>query len=185
MVTRLFEQKAPDIAFDAVERVLNAPCQFVLLGTGAPEYEQQATELAARHPDRVAVRIAFDYALGQMIYGSSDLFLMPSRYEPCGLGQMIAMRYGAPPVVRRTGGLADSVEQYNAARGSGTGFLFDALTIDALTAALRDALAVYNDKPAWRGLQQRAMRRDFSWDNAAREYVALYGRAGTQARASK
>jgi starch synthase len=185
VVTRLFQQKAPDVALAAVEQVLrDTQFQFVLLGTGAPKYEQLARDLAARHPGHVAVRIAFDYALGQLIYGASDLFLMPSRYEPCGLGQMIAMRYGAVPVVRRTGGLADSVEPYDAANDSGTGFLFDTLTPHALSATLRGALALYKDHTAWRKLQLRAMRRDFSWSNAARRYVELYERAGRVAPAN-
>ncbi len=186
MVTRLFEQKAPDVALAAIEQILpDGEFQFVLLGTGAPRYEEQARNLATRHPDRVAVSIAFDYALGQLIYGASDFFLMPSRYEPCGLGQMIAMRYGAVPVVRRTGGLADSVEPYGAARDTGTGFLFDELTKNALATALREALRVYDDRAAWRKLQQRAMRRDFSWDSAARQYIDLYVRAADGRRSAK
>jgi starch synthase len=186
MVMRLFEQKAPDLAAEAIEQLLPAhDFQFAVLGTGAPEYEEQLTRLAAAHPGRVAVQIAFDYALGQQIYGGSDIFLMPSRYEPCGLGQMIAMRYGAVPVVRHTGGLADSVAQFDAGSDSGTGFLFDALTSDALAAALADAITTYGDQPAWRGLQQRGMAQDFSWDSAAHQYVALYERAISSTRSAK
>ncbi len=186
MVTRLFEQKAPDLATAAIEKLLpEAKFQLVVLGTGAPEYERLLSDLAARHPRRVAVRIAFDYALGQMIYGGSDIFLMPSRYEPCGLGQMIAMRYGAVPVVRRTGGLADSVAPYDAGNESGTGFLFDALTPDALASALSEALGAFAGKASWRKLQVRGMRSDFSWDTAARAYVDLYQRATNGARSAK
>ena len=186
MVTRLFDQKAPDLAVAAIEKLLpEAKFQFVVLGSGAPEYEQQLADLAARYPDRVAVRLAFDYTLGQKIYGGSDIFIMPSRYEPCGLGQMIAMRYGAVPVVRRTGGLADSVSQYDPANGSGTGFLFDALTPDALAGALSGALSAFAVGDAWRGLQLRGMRSDFSWDNAARAYVDLYQRAADGATSAK
>jgi starch synthase len=187
VVTRLFVQKAPDLAVAAIEKLLSkAKFQFVVLGTGAPEYEKLLSDLAAQHPDRVAVRVAFDYALGQLIYSGSDIFLMPSRYEPCGLGQMIAMRYGAVPVVRRTGGLADSVAQYDAANSSGTGFLFDELTPDALAGELREALTAYDDKASWRELQLRGMRSDFSWGNAARVYVELYERAKSgSARSAK
>jgi starch synthase len=186
MVTRLFEQKAPDLAVDAIAKLLpDADFQFVVLGTGDPKYEKQLSDLAAKHSDRVGVQLAFDYALGQQIYGGSDMFLMPSRYEPCGLGQMIAMRYGAVPVVRRTGGLADSVVQHDAARSSGTGFLFDDLTPDALAVALRAAIDAHGDKESWRALQQRGMRSDFSWDNAAKRYVELYQRAANMTGASK
>jgi starch synthase len=174
------------LAVAAIEQLLpEAKFQFVVLGTGAPEYEQLLSDLAARHPDRVAVRLAFDYAIGQQIYGGSDIFLMPSRYEPCGLGQMIAMRYGAVPVVRRTGGLADSVSQYDPANESGTGFLFDALAADALAGALSGALGAFDDKASWRELQMRGMRSDFSWDNAARAYVTLYQRAASGAGSAK
>jgi len=182
MVTRLFEQKGVDLAAGAIDRLLaaGAELQLVVLGTGDATYEQQLLDLAARYPQQVAVRIAFDVALGQVIYGGSDLFLMPSRYEPCGLGQMIAMRYGAAPVVRRTGGLADSVQPYDRERGSGTGFLFDEIAPEAVAAALTDALDAYREREAWRALQQRAMARDFSWANAARQYEALYQRAAAQ-----
>lgn len=186
VVTRLFVQKAPDLAATAIEKLLSeAKFQFVVLGTGAPEYEKLLSDLAVQHPGRVAVRLAFDYALGQLIYGGSDIFLMPSRYEPCGLGQMIAMRYGAVPVVRRTGGLADSVAPYDAANDSGTGFLFDALTPDALADALSDALGAFADKASWRKLQLRGMQSDFSWDNAAQAYIDLYKRATNGARSAK
>ena len=178
MVTRLFEQKAPDLAAAAIEQLLpEATFQVCVLGTGAPKYEKLLSDLASRHSDRVAVRIAFDYELGQLIYGGCDLFLMPSRYEPCGLGQMIAMRYGAVPVVRRTGGLADSVQPYDAASDSGTGFLFDELTPEALAAALGDARASFDDRASWRKLQLRGMSLDLSWENAARHYIDLYIRA--------
>lgn len=180
MVTRLFEQKAPDLAADAIEQLLPShDFQFAALGTGAPEYEQRFTRLAEQHPDRIAAQIAFDYPLGQQIYGGCDIFLMPSRYEPCGLGQMIAMRYGAIPVVRRTGGLADSVAQFDAARATGTGFLFEPLASDALAASLANAISTFADHAAWRKLQQRAMAQDFSWEKAANEYVAIYEHAAT------
>lgn len=178
MVTRLFEQKGSDLAAEAVEQLLKKSAfQLVVLGTGDPKYEQQLADLAARHPQRVAVRLAFDVAFGQLIYGGSDCFLMPSRYEPCGLGQMIAMRYGAVPIVRRTGGLADSVQQYDRSRAAGTGFLFDQAAAGAVAGALEDALTAYRDQDAWRALQRRAMAQDFSWHRAARQYTDLYQRA--------
>ena len=178
MVNRLFVQKGTDLAAGAVESLLpKRDFQFAVLGTGEKQYEEQLLALAARDPQRVAVRIAFDAALGQLFYGACDIFLMPSRYEPCGLGQMIAMRYGAIPVVRRTGGLADSVPPHDASHSTGAGFLFDDATPQALADALGRALDVYTDRAAWRALQLRAMALDLSWDRAARQYVELYQRA--------
>ncbi len=178
MVNRLFVQKGSDLAAAAIEQLLpQHDFQFAVLGTGDKQYEEQLTALAQRSPDRVAVRIAFDAPFGQLFYGGCDMFLMPSRYEPCGLGQMIAMRYGAIPIVRRTGGLADSVSQYEPQHSRGTGFLFDAPEPGALLAALEEALAAYEDPPSWRALQLRAMAQDLSWNRAAQQYIELYQRA--------
>jgi len=179
MVSRLVVQKGPDLAAGAVELLLrNRSLQLVVLGTGEERYEQQLERLAARHPESVAVSIAFDVALGQLIYGGCDLFLMPSRYEPGGLGQLIAMRYGAIPAVRRTGGLADSVTPYDG-RGHGTGFAFQRATPRALADCLERALDVYGRPASWRKLQERAMAQDLSWEGSARQYAALYQRAET------
>ena len=186
MVSRLYWQKGPDLAVAAIERLLSnhrsdghppARLQFVALGKGDEEHERPLAELAARHPQQVAVRIDFDLPLGQLIYGGCDLYLMPSRYEPCGLGQLIAMRYGAVPVVRRTGGLADSVAPFDATRASGTGFVFEQESPAAISSALEEAFAVYADTTAWRELQARCMAQDFSWDSSARQYSELYERA--------
>ncbi len=183
MVNRLFVQKGSDLAAEAVEALLpKRSFQFAALGTGEKQYEEQLTALAERNPGRVAVRIAFDAPFGQLFYGGCDLFLMPSRYEPCGLGQMIAMRYGAIPIVRRTGGLADSVSQYEPEHNRGTGFLFDEPEPKALVAALEQALAAYEDPPSWRALQLRAMAQDLSWDRAAQQYIELYQRATERSR---
>lgn len=177
MVSRLSWQKGPDLVAQAVGALLDRgeAIQLAVLGVGEPEYELQLTQLAERYPQQVAVRLAFDEPLGQLIYGGCDLFLMPSRYEPCGLAQMIAMRYGAAPVVRRTGGLADSVQPCR--DGTGTGFLFSDATAHSVNDAIEEALAVYRDRAAWAALQQRCMAQDFSWDRAAGEYIALYERA--------
>ena len=183
MVNRLFVQKGSDLAAEAVQALLpKRNFQFAVLGTGEKKYEEQLQALGERDPRRVAVRIAFDAPLGQLFYGGCDLFLMPSRYEPCGLGQMIAMRYGAVPVVRRTGGLADSVPPYDAEHNTGAGFLFDDATPVALAAALERALTVYDDPASWRALQQRAMAQDLSWGRAAQQYVELYQRAAAVRR---
>jgi starch synthase len=176
IVSRLYSQKGIDLAVDAIDQLLaGRDIQLVVLGEGDGETEQALRVLAGRHPDRVAAQIAFDAPLGQLIYGGCDLFLMPSRYEPCGLGQMIAMRYGAVPVVRRTGGLADSVEPY--APDSGTGFVFEDPTADALVSAIESALDVYEGRGQWPALQRRCMAQDWSWQRAARQYLDLYGQS--------
>ena len=128
-------------------------------------------------PGRVAVRIGYDDELSRRIYAGTDAFLMPSRYEPCGLGQLIALRYGGAPIVRRTGGLADTVTEFDPARRTGTGFVFDAFTPDALLAGVRRAAATYRQPALWKALVRNAMAEDFSWDASAREYVTLYRKA--------
>ncbi len=178
MVSRLFWQKGSDLAAAAVEELLAThPLEFVVLGQGDEEHTRPLLALEARYPQQVAVRLDFDEPLGRLIFAGCDLFLMPSRYEPGGLGQLLAMRYGAVPVVRRTGGLADSVAPYEPARDRGVGFLFDEATPEALATAVEQALAVYGDAEAWRRLQRRGMAQDFSWPRAAKRYRDLYQRA--------
>jgi len=175
MVTRLYQQKGPDLAAAAIDRLLACRrLQFVVLGEGDEEHEALLTRLANRHPQPVAVCIDFDEPLGQLIYGGCDIFLMPSRYEPCGLGQMMAMRYGAVPVVRRTGGLADTVDDCDRALERGTGFVFDEPSAEALAAVLERAVDAYEQRDAWRRLQQRCMARNFSWRASAARYAQLY-----------
>ena len=175
VVNRLADQKGIDILLPALERLLpQRDVQFALLGTGERTYEERFRELAARFPQRAACVIAFDDALARLIYGGCDVFLMPSRFEPCGLGQMIAMRYGSIPLARRTGGLADTIQDCTPDLGSGTGFLFDAYTPEALLEAVHRAVAAWGRQDAWQALQRRAMAQDFSWDASARRYVAVY-----------
>ena len=178
VVSRLFWQKGMDLAAQAIDELLQRRrLHFVALGQGDKNHEGALLALAKRHHKYVRVKIAFDAPLGQLIYGGCDLFLMPSRYEPGGLGQLIAMRYGAVPVVRRTGGLADTVTEFRASDDSGTGFLFDNATTEAVSEALEAALIAYQDEGSWRRLQERAMDQDFSWQATAREYGALYDEA--------
>jgi len=151
--------------------------QFVLLGTGRPQYHEMFERIQARFPDRMRAFLKFDDVLARRIYAGADMFLMPSSVEPCGLGQMIAMRYGCVPVVRATGGLADTVADYTAKRGRGTGFTFTDYTPEACRDALERALKVYHKKKAWRRAQQRGMGIDFSWSASAQEYIKLYRRA--------
>ena len=181
VVSRLAEQKGIDLVAGAVPAIRAAGAQLVVLGSGEAPLEQLLGELALAHPESVAVRIGFDERLARRIYAGTDLFLMPSRYEPCGLGQLIALRYGTVPIVRRTGGLADTVRPWNGATG-GTGFLFDELSAEACGAALARAFAVHADAAAWRHLVGNGMAADFSWDASAESYVTCYRRAIKKAR---
>ena len=169
MASRLVPQKGADLVLAVADDQVRAGAQLAILGTGEREIESALLALAARHPRHVAVRIAFDEPLAHLIEAGADLFLMPSRFEPCGLNQLYSMRYGTPPVVRRTGGLADSVSET-------TGFLFDEATPQALRAALARALEAWRKPSAWRELQQNGMRRDVGWDGPARAYLAAYRR---------
>ncbi len=178
MVTRLDQVKGLDLIQPVMERLLSdADAQFVVLGTGQPEYHRMLEGLQSRFPQKVRAFTKFDDVLARRIYAGADLFLMPSAIEPCGLGQMIAMRYGCLPVVRATGGLADTVTDHTAAPGHGTGFTFGEYSAEACHEALVRALKVVGDRQTWRSLQRRAMAADFSWSASARQYVELYRRA--------
>ena len=178
MVSRLTEQKGMDLTLEVMDTVLSEEAaQLALLGSGDEAYHRAFRDLAKRHSGRASVSIAFDPALAQLIYGGCDLFLMPSRFEPCGLGQLIALRYGAIPVVRHTGGLADTVRDYAGPDSEGNGFVFHEYSGGALMAALLRALAVFQQSDEWRRLQLRGMELDFSWERSARRYEAAYRQA--------
>jgi starch synthase len=179
MVTRLAEQKGLDILIEAFDRMLALGIQFVILGTGDPRYEGFFRQAAARHRGQVAALITFSEEWAHRIEAASDIFLMPSRFEPCGLNQMYSLRYGTVPVVRATGGLADTVVDYDSDPERGNGFSFRDYTPEALLGALGRAVKLYRSDPdSWRELQLRGMRADHSWDKSAREYLALYRRLG-------
>jgi starch synthase len=182
IVSRLAPQKGLDLAAAAVPAIVEEGGQLVLLGTGEERLERAFTDLARAHPGAVAVKLGFDAGLARRIYAGADLFLMPSRYEPCGLGQLIALRYGTIPVVRRTGGLADTIREWDGGAGRGTGFVFEELTPEACQAAVRRALAAYRQPAAWSRLVRNAMAEDFSWEASAEKYVACYRRAIKKAR---
>lgn len=173
MITRLDHQKGVDLALDALLQVADKPWQTILLGTGQPELENAARRLEADLPGKVRAAILYNKAVSRRIYAGADMSLIPSRYEPCGLTQMISMRYGCVPVARSTGGLRDTIQDYTLSERS-TGFLFQAATPEALAGALRRALHVYNDPQRWGTIQQRAMQQDFSWKRSARQYANLY-----------
>ncbi len=177
MVTRLADQKGLDILTEALPDILALGARLVILGTGDAKYAKILTDAANRHGDRMRVLLQYNDGLAKNIYAGSDLFLMPSHYEPCGLGQMIALRYGTVPVVRKTGGLADTVADYNVRTGRGTGFLFEQYSSTALVRCLRRALDVFGDAEKWKKLVQSGMKQDFSWEQSAREYVKVYRKA--------
>jgi starch synthase len=172
MITRMDYQKGVDLALEALAGLDDMDWQAVILGTGDPDLEKAAEQLAAASGQVRAV-LKFDPGLARRIYGGADALLIPSRYEPCGLAQMIAMRYGNVPIARATGGLKDTILDYDEAPG-GTGFLFSEANAAALEATLRRALHVFGDKRRWRGLQRRGMQQDFSWERSAQQYLALY-----------
>jgi starch synthase len=176
VVSRLDHQKGLDIAAEAMWKLLTkGSAQFVLLGTGTRDIEAIFKTWASDFPKMASINLKFDSALASRIYAGADIFLMPSRYEPCGLSQMIAMRYGAVPVVRATGGLVDTVKPYRSGRG--TGFVFKEYSGTALLRSLKRALEVYHERSEWSGLQLRGMANRFTWQSAAEKYVKLYERA--------
>ncbi len=180
MVTRLVEQKGLDLAFPALRAILgDTDVQFVGLGSGEPQFNEQLAALGRDYSDKARVFVGYNAAVAQRIYGGCDVFLMPSHFEPCGVGQMIAMRYGALPLVRETGGLADTVANYDDADAErGTGFVFQWQQPEAVLGTMRWANTTFHTRPdAWMRMQERAMRTDFSWDTSAREYIRLYEEA--------
>ncbi|HWI35236.1 MAG TPA: glycogen synthase GlgA [Burkholderiales bacterium] len=169
-VCRLTQQKGVDLIAAAAEEIIDLPAQLCILGRGERELENALAALAARYPHAIAAAIGFNEDLAHLIEAGADLFLMPSRFEPCGLNQMYSQRYGTPPVARATGGLADTV-----ADGE-TGFLFERAESAALLEAVRRGVAAYRDERRWREIQRRGMARDFSWSGPARQYADLYAR---------
>lgn len=175
MVSRLVEQKGLDLLLHIVDELLEEDIQLLVLGTGNPEYERRLTEAAGRHPDKMRSLIKFDSKLARRMYSGGDVYLMPSLFEPCGLSQMIAMRYGTLPIVRQTGGLADTVEAYNKFQHSGTGFGFLNINAHELLFTAKEAISVYKQHPdTWSNMVRSAMYNDFSWDKSADEYINLY-----------
>jgi starch synthase len=182
LVSRLAGQKGLDLLAQALPYLLRLDVQFVLLGTGEQYYHDVLARLAAEHPDKMGLALTFDNALAHQIYAGSDMFLMPSHYEPCGLGQMISLRYGTIPIVRSTGGLADTIDDFNAETGEGNGFSFDDYTAVALSRAIERALLTIRNKPVWSRLVHSAMAADFSWERSALKYADLYERAVARRR---
>jgi starch synthase len=184
LVTRLVEQKGIDLIDQARVELLRLEARFVILGSGEPRYEEMLCRVAADHPGRFSYHSDYDEPLAHLIEAGSDLFLMPSRYEPCGLNQMYSLRYGTPPLVREVGGLADTVHEFQPLTREGNGFRFQRFDPAEMLAALKKALAIHRQPELWRALQRNGMREDFSWRHSADAYDALYARARERLRAA-
>jgi starch synthase len=174
MVTRLTEQKGLDLIAAAVDRLFARDIQMIVLGTGDQKYHELLTDWQRQYPDKLRVYLTFNDALAHRIEAGADIFFMPSRYEPSGLNQMYSLKYGTVPIVRRTGGLADSVQDVDPVTKTGNGFVFDAYEPEAMLKALDRALAVFPKKRIWNQLIKAGMSTDFSWATAANKYCALY-----------
>ena len=174
IVSRLIEQKGFDVVTKAAEELMKLGFYLIAVGTGQPEYEEFFRKLQASYPRRVGIFIGYDNALSHLTEAGSDLFLMPSLFEPCGLNQMYSLAYGTPPIVRATGGLKDSVENWRPAARKGTGFVFKEATPKSLVAAVKKGIATFHKKPEWRKLIENGMAKDFSWGKSAKLYLQLY-----------
>ncbi|MFA6350309.1 MAG: glycogen synthase GlgA [Candidatus Omnitrophota bacterium] len=173
LISRLAEQKGFDLIAEDMEQICKMDLQFVLLGTGDQKYHILLEDIVKRYPKVVSLHLKFDDALAHKIYAGSDIFLMPSRYEPCGLGQLIALRYGTIPLVFKTGGLADTVNKDN-------GFIFDKYNKEELLKTIKDAVKSFGNSKKWSGLVKKAMEHDFSWEGSAAKYLGLYEKAKTK-----
>lgn len=174
IISRLTSQKGIDLIEKIFSSLMQRDVQFALLGSGEPRYQDFFSHAAAQFPSKVGVRLGFDEPLAHRIEAGADIFLMPSLYEPCGLNQMFSLKYGTIPIVRAVGGLKDTVEDYDEAASTGTGFVFESYDPQELWKTINRALQLFPDKRAWSALQRRAMSMDFSWDRSARSYSNLY-----------
>jgi starch synthase len=174
VISRLAPQKGMDLVAEALDAMLELDAQFVLLGTGDAALHEAFEGAKARHGSRIGLMLGFDVGLSHKIEAGADMFLMPSRYEPCGLNQMYSLAYGTVPIVRATGGLDDTIQPFDPATGQGTGFKFSGTTSEALLETVRTAVALFRQPDHWRRLVRNGMACDFSWDRSAREYEALY-----------
>lgn len=180
MVSRLAGQKGFDILVEALEAIFRLGVCLAILGTGEDVFQKALLEAREKYPEKFGLKIAFDEALSHKIYAGSDFFLIPSRYEPCGLTQMYSLRYGTIPVVRATGGLDDTIQEFNPEKQTGNGFKFQDYSADALVRSLKRAVSFYRQKEKWTRLVQNAMASDFSWERSALEYLRLYGKIASQ-----
>jgi starch synthase len=182
MVSRLVDQKGFDLVASAADALLALDATWVVVGTGDAKYEEMWRVIQSRYPSRVGVFLGFDEARAHLVEAGADLFLMPSRFEPCGLNQMYSLRYGTVPVVRAVGGLDDTVRDYTPRARHANGFKFREASGDALVRTLRQAMGVYHTTPVWQSLMREGMSEDHSWNQASREYVKVYKWARRDAR---
>jgi len=183
MVSRLVEQKGLDLIEAATPSMMALDATWIFIGSGQPRYETFLSNLAAKHPSRVSVRIGFDERLAHLVEAGADIFLMPSIFEPCGLNQMYSLRYGTVPVVHGVGGLDDTIRPYTSRSARANGFKFKEATGEALAKTLRQAVSVFEDRETWLSLMRQGMAEDHSWETSAKEYVKVYRRARRDADA--
>jgi starch synthase len=176
IVSRFAAQKGFDLISNVMDRLAREDMIMVVLGAGDREYEEMFLRLNRQFPQKIAVKIAYNNELAHKIEAGSDMFLMPSRYEPCGLNQIYSLKYGTVPIVRATGGLDDTIEPWNARTGKGTGFKFSDYSGESLLLTVRQALQAYRDQTSWQVLMRNGMGKDFSWNASAKEYVRVYER---------
>lgn len=181
MVSRLTAQKGVDLVLGALQRIVSGGAQLVVLGTGAPELQEALREAARKHPKSVAVTVGFDEGLAHLIEAGADAFLMPSRFEPCGLNQMYSQAYGTPPIVGPVGGLLDSVTDASVDPANGTGFVMTGCDAEGLDDAIARAMRLWREPQQWRRIQANGMARDFGWEDSALRYVEIYERAALEA----
>lgn len=177
LIGRLVEQKGIDLLLDCLPEMVEMPIQFILLGHGDKEFEKKLTNFAHLYPNKMAINVGYDESLAHLIEAGADIFLMPSRFEPCGLNQMYSQRYGTIPIVRRTGGLADTVVDslpHTIADNSATGIIFNEASAGSLMEAIKRAMILYGNPDAWKKMQLNGMKKDFSWQRSAELYLALY-----------
>lgn len=177
MISRLADQKGFDLLAQIKDELMKLDLKFVILGTGERKYHDLLSDLEKKYPKKLKVNLTFDNKLAHLIEAGADMFLMPSRYEPCGLNQLYSLKYGTVPIVRETGGLADTIQDYDPETENGTGFVFKDYDPDELLKAIKRALAVYKDKEKWKKLMLSGMQKDFSWKASAEKYVHLYKKA--------
>ncbi|MDC4224485.1 MAG: glycosyltransferase [Candidatus Manganitrophus sp.] len=185
MISRLSEQKGIDLIVSAFDRMMATGAQLIILGNGDKEYEIRLEALAKKYPQQAIVKIAYDHPLAHRIEAGADIFLMPSKYEPCGLSQMMSLRYGTVPVVRATGGLDDTITQFNPDTLKGNGFKFKAYTATAFFRQIQNALSLFREKKKWRALIRNGMEGNYSWDTSAEKYLKLYRRIHNKKRGLK
>ncbi len=177
IVSRFAAQKGFDLIAQIMDRLAREEMIVVALGAGDKPYEEMFQRFNKQFPNKIAVKVAYDNAIAHKIEAGADMFLIPSRYEPCGLNQIYSLKYGTVPIVRATGGLDDTIEPWDARTGRGTGFKFSDYTGEALLATIKQALLAYQDPSSWQMLMRNGMSRDFSWGASAREYGKIYDRA--------